>query len=72
MQQLRVRLWSMMGAVAVIALAVVVQSVRLRQALIREQQLRVEAAFERAQATLARISAQAAEQPLTAPAALRP
>ena len=60
----------MMGAVAFIALAlaVVVQSVRLRQALIREQQLRNEASFERAQVTLARISAQAAEQRLTAPA----
>jgi hypothetical protein len=46
----RVRLRTMMAAVAFLALAVIVQSVRLRQALEREQQLGAEANSQRARA----------------------
>jgi hypothetical protein len=51
----------MMAAVAFLALglAVVVQSVRLNQALVREQRLRVEAEYERYRAILAREKARA-------------
>ena len=50
MRQPRVRLRSMMAAVAFLAmaLAIIVQSVRLHQALVREQQLRAETEFQRA------------------------
>ena len=52
MRQPRVRLRTMMAAVAFLAmaLAVIVQSVRLNQALIREQQLRNEAELQRERA----------------------
>ena len=52
MRQPRVRLRTIMTAVAflALALAVTVQSVRLQQALIREQHLRAEAELQRAQA----------------------
>jgi hypothetical protein len=50
MRRPRVRLRTMMAAVAFLAmaLALIVQSVRLHQALIREQQLRAEGEFQRA------------------------
>jgi hypothetical protein len=52
MRMPRVRLRTMMTAIALLALAltVIVQSVRLNQALVREEQLRTEAEFQRAQA----------------------
>ena len=52
MRQPRVRLRTMMAAVAflALALAVIVQSARLHQALIREQRLRAEAELQRAEA----------------------
>ena len=67
MRQPRVRLRTVVVAIAFFALAltVVVQSVRLNQALVREQQLRAEAEFQRAQAEKAeyarRLSAAQAE-----------
>ena len=52
MRQFRVHLRTMMVAVVffALALAVIVQSVRLQQALIREQRFRNEAEYQRAQA----------------------
>ena len=63
MGQPRVGLRTMMAAVAFLAmaLAVIVLSVRLHQALIREQQLRAEAALRRAQAEKARYARWLAE-----------
>ena len=51
MRQPRVHLRTMMAAVAFLAMALafIVQSVRLHQVLIREQQLRAEAEFQRTQ-----------------------
>jgi hypothetical protein len=53
----------MMVAVAflALALAVIVQTIRLNQALVREQQLRAEAERDRARAMLAREEALAAQ-----------
>ena len=64
MRQPRVRLRTIMTAVAflALALAVTVQSVRLQQALVREQRLRAEAALQRAQADLDQLLAGVAEQ----------
>ena len=52
MRQPRVRLRTMMVAIALLALAltVIVQSIRLNRALVREQQFRAEAESRRAQA----------------------
>jgi hypothetical protein len=52
MRRPRVRLRTMMAAVALLALAlaVIVQSVRLHQALIRERQLRAEVVLQRERA----------------------
>jgi hypothetical protein len=69
----------MMAAIALLALAltVIVQSVRLNQALVRQEQLRAEAEFERAQADKVEYArqmdaAQAEWQRLGSPAAPRP
>jgi hypothetical protein len=45
-----------------LALALTVQSVRLQQALVREQRLRVEAALQRAQADMDQMLAGVAKQ----------
>ena len=60
MRQPRVRLRTVVVAIVFVALAltVVVQSVRLNQALVREQQLRAEAEFQRAQAEKAEYARQ--------------
>jgi hypothetical protein len=67
MRQPRVRLRTVVLAIAFVALALTVvrQSVRLNQALVREQQLRADAELQRAQAEKAeyarRLSAAQAE-----------
>jgi hypothetical protein len=64
----------MMAAIALIALAMAIvdQYARRQQALVRQEQLRAEAAFKRAQAALASFGAGAAQQRRTVPAALKP
>jgi hypothetical protein len=62
-RQPRVHLRTMMAAVAflALALAVIVQSVRINQSLIREQRLRSEVESQMVQAGLQRMQAEAAE-----------
>jgi hypothetical protein len=54
-----------------LALAVTVQSIRLQQALVREQRLRAEAEFQRAQADVRLLQARALRDQMLAGAAER-
>jgi hypothetical protein len=74
MRLIRVRLWSLMAAIALVALALagLVQTYGARQALIRQEQLRAEAAAERAKSALATINARPEEPRQTTSDAIGP